>query len=102
MRFLAGGRGSARFAAVFQFADAVFAPSKASAWVQREEQRRRKVAVPAPSDPPADGEEHGPADAAVAVPRDLLGPVEIVAPDDDPGPQSAGGEHDDDPLEKQL
>jgi hypothetical protein len=99
MRRLAGGAGSARFAGVFQFADAIFSPSKSAAYTAREEQRRRRVAVPAPADPP-DG---GPAaDDATAIPTGLLGAVLTDGPPDDAaglGPAaplssaSAQGEH---------
>jgi hypothetical protein len=87
MRLLAGGSGSARFAGVFQFADAIFAPSKGAAYVAREEQRRRRVAVPAPGEPP---EPEPPADDATAIPTGLLGLVIT----DEPDGVSAHGEHD--------
>lgn len=98
MRRLAAGAGAGRFGAVFEFADALFSPSKAAARVVREEQRRRRVAVPAPGDPPADV----PGDAAVALPTGLLGPVEHAdpqeAPAEHPAPPSARGEHRPDGL----
>lgn len=109
MRRLAGGAGAGRFAGIFEFADAIFSPSKTAARVEREQQRRRKVAVPAPGDPPADE----PVDAVVALPTGLLGPVELSghverdAPSDE-GPEgrsrppSARGEHGPDHLEQSL
>lgn len=98
MRRLAAGAGAGRFGAVFEFADALFSPSKSAARVVREEQRRRKVAVPAPGDPPTDPV----GDAAVALPTGLLGPVEhgdpAEAPAERPAPPSARGEHRPDDL----
>lgn len=99
MRRLAAGAGAGRFGAVFEFADALFSPSKTAARVEREEQRRRKVAVPAPGDPPADAV----GDAAVALPTGLLGPVEHTDPGEppaeQPAPPSARGEQPSDDLQ---
>lgn len=93
MRLLAGGKGSSRFAGVFQFADALFSPSKSAAYVAREEQRRRKVAVPAPGDAPEPGSA---ADDATAIPTGLLGAVLTQEPGAGGDPAAAGsaeGEH---------
>jgi hypothetical protein len=87
MRRLAAGAGAGRFGAVFEFADALFSPSKTAARVEREQQRRRKVAVPAPGDPPADD----PVDAVVALPTGLLGPVELSGPLEPSGPAGESG-----------
>ena len=94
MRRLAAGAKSGGFANAFQLVDALFSPSKTASYVEREESRRRRVAVPAPGDPPADAEVDGwgaPDDAA-ALPRYLLGPVEVDGP-------SARGEQPSDALE---
>lgn len=85
MRRLASGAKGGGFAGVFQFVDALFSPSKSASYVERQEARRRKVAVPAPGDPPADEEEpwaggYGPPDDAASLPRGLLGPVELTDP----------------------
>ena len=104
MRRLASGAKGGGFANAFQFVDALFSPSKSASYVERQEARRRKVAVPAPGDPPADedgaddGDDgYGPPDDAASLPRDLLGPV-VVEPGERPG-ASAGGEQGRPPLE---
>jgi hypothetical protein len=98
MRRLAAGSKGSGFANAFQFVDALFSPSKTASYAERQEARRRKVAVPAPGDPPAEDEDpfdgYGPPDDAAAIPRFLLRPVD---PADEP--PSARGEHHDSDME---
>jgi hypothetical protein len=79
MRRIAGGR-SARFGGFLAVIDGFFAPNASRIHAVREEQRRRKVAVPAPGDPP-DGPLDGP-DAATAIPSALLGPAHVEDAED--------------------
>jgi hypothetical protein len=72
MRRIAGNGRSVRFSGVLGVFDDAFTFVKSSVRADREEQRRRRVAVPAPGDPPSSE----PVDEAiVALPTELLGPV---------------------------
>ncbi len=85
MRSLAKGASASGFSGIFVMTDLIFHPSQTQARAHREEARRRRVAVPAPGDPPS--VEHA-EDAAVAIPAFLFEPLD-AAPDAAEGPDDA-------------